>query len=129
MRESARETNRYGRKNKTYRIIECSFQAFQYARLFIHVQDQRFVHNARRPVTRKRVVHVRERSGGRSRDALTAAVTPHVDTSSVADGNAYVIVVQGGDVGHPSHFVLDPMVQLLIVKSFAFSFLLSVLCL
>lgn len=91
------------------------------------MQDQRCVHNTRRPVARKRVVYVREWSGGRGRDALAAAVTPHVDTSSVADGDAYVIVVQGGNVGHPSHFVLDLMVQLLIMKSYALSFFF-VLC-
>jgi len=70
------------------------------------------MHNARRPVARKRVVHVRERSGSRGCDALTAAVTPHVDTSSLADGDAYVIVVHSGDVGHSSHFVTDLMIQL-----------------
>lgn len=86
------------------------------------------MHNTRRAPARKRVMQVRERSGGRDRDALTAAVTPHVDTSSLADGDARVIVVQGGDVGHPSHFVFDLTVQLLIMKSFASFFFSFVLC-
>lgn len=127
MRESARETNRYGTKNKTYGIVECNSQAFQYARLLVRMQNQRCVHNARRSVARKRVVYIREWSGGRGCDALTAAVTPHVDTSSVADGDAYVIVMQGGNVGHSSHFMLDLMVQLLIMKSCAFFFFHSLL--
>ena len=79
------------------------------------------MHNARWSITRKRVVYVGEWSGGWDSDALTTTVTPHVDTSSFADGDTYVIVVHSSDVRYPSHFVLDLIVQLLMTLSF-FSF-------
>jgi len=66
----------------TYGIVKRSSQTLQYARVLVLMQNQWFVHDAGPPVARECVVHIRKRSRSRSRDALPATVTPHVDTST-----------------------------------------------
>lgn len=74
--------SKYEIKNVIYGIVKRSSQTFQYTRVLIRMQNQWFVHNAGRCVARKCVVYIQKWSGGRSRDALPATVTPHVHTSA-----------------------------------------------
>lgn len=61
------------------------------------------MHDIRGRVACQHLVQVRQRSGYWYNDTLTAALTPHEDTSTLADSGAYVIVVQRGDIGHSAH--------------------------
>lgn len=74
------------------------------------------MHDARRGVGREHVVHGRERRHRRHQDTLAATVAPHVNASAFADGDAYVTVVQCGNVEHSSHLVRDLVAQLLVIE-------------
>lgn len=81
------------------------------------------MHDTRRCIASERVVYAGERRTGWRRDALTAAVTPHIDASALANGDADMIVMQGGDVRYSSHLLHKCMIQLPITKChFSLSF-------